>query len=63
MNAIVDKSTVDAIHSTAPVEDKKLRRDVAGIKQFMNLEEIRSVSWCPGKEQLTVCMTEQTESF
>ena len=30
VRAIVDnKSTVDAVHSTAPVEDKKLRRDVA----------------------------------
>ena len=62
VNAIVDKSTVDAIHSTAPVEDKKLRRDVAGIKQFMNLEEIRSVSWCPGKEQLADCMAKRTSS-
>ena len=61
-NAIVDKSTVDDIHSTAPVEDKKLRRDVAKIKQMMNLKEIRSVSWCPGKEQLADCMTKRTAS-
>ena len=63
VNAIVDKSTVDDIHSTAPVEDKKLRRDVTRIKQMMNLKEIRSVSRCSGKEQLIDCMTKQTESF
>ena len=63
VKAIVDnKSTVEAIHSTAPVEDKKLRRDVARIKQMMNLKEIRSVSWCPGKEQLADCMTKRTAS-
>ena len=63
VRAIVDnKSTVDAIHSTAPVEDKKLRRDVARIKQMLNTKEIRSVSWCPGKEQLADCMTKRTAS-
>ena len=63
VNAIVDKSTVDTIHSTAPVEDKKLRRDVAGIKQFMNLEEIRSLFWCSGKKQLDDCLTKRTLSY
>ena len=63
VNTIVDnKSTVDAIHSTAPVEDKKLRRDVARIKQMMSSKEIQSVSWCPGKEQLADCMTKRTAS-
>ena len=63
VKAIVDnKSTVDAIHSTAPVEDKKLRRDVARIKQMLNTKEIQSVSWCPGKEQLADCMTKRTAS-
>ena len=63
VKAIVDnKSTVEAIHSTAPVEDKKLRRDVARIKQMLSLKEIRSVSWCPGKEQLADCMTKRTAS-
>ena len=63
VKAIVDnKSTVDAIHSTAPVEDKKLRRDVARIKQMLSSKEIQSVSWCPGKEQLADCMTKRTAS-
>ena len=63
VKAIVDnKSTVDAVHSTAPVEDKKLRQDVARIKQMLNTKEIQSVSWCPGKEQLADCMTKRTAS-
>ena len=61
VEAIVDnKSTVQAINSTAPVEDKKLRRDISIIKQMLNEKEISSVSWCPGKEQLADCMTKRT---
>ena len=64
VKAIVDnKSTVDAIYSTAPLEDKKLRRDVARIKQMLNRKEIRSVSWCPGREQSADCMTKRTASL
>ena len=37
MNAIVDnKSTVEAVHSTTAVSDKKLRRDIACIKQHLS---------------------------
>ena len=61
VKAIVDNnSTVQAIHSTAPVEDKKLRRDVSLDKQMLNEREIASVSWCPGKDQLADCMTKRT---
>ena len=56
------KSMVDAVHSTAPVEDKKLRRDVGRIKQMLNRNEVKSVSWCPGREQLADCMTKRTAS-
>ena len=47
-------------HSTTPVEDKKLRRDISIIKQMLNEREISSVSWCPGKDQLADCMTKRT---
>ena len=61
VRAIVDnKSTVQAVHSTAPVEDKKLRRDISIIKQMLTEREISSVSWCPGKDQLADCMTKRT---
>ena len=60
VHGIVDnKGTVDAVHSTTNVTDKKLRRDVAGIKQMMSEGEVRKVTWCPGKEQLADCMTKR----
>ena len=63
VKAIVDnKSTIDAIHSTAPVEHKNLRRDVARIKQMLNTKEIHAVTWCPGNEQLADSMTKRTPS-
>ena len=63
VRAVIDnKSTVDAIHSTTSVEDKKLRRDIGMIKQMMNNGEVASVSWCPGKDQLADCMTKRTAS-
>ena len=60
VHGIVDnKGTVDAVHSTTSVSDKKLRRDVAGIKQLLNEGEVGRVSWCSGKEQLADCMTKR----
>ena len=57
VKAVVDnESKVVAINSTAPVDDKKLRRDISIIKQMLSEKEISSVSWCPGKEQLADCM-------
>ena len=64
LRAIVDnKNMVDAIHSTAPVEDKRLRRDVSKIKEMLNTGEVSSVSWCPGKDQLADCMTKRTAPY
>ena len=60
VHGIVDnKGTVDAVHSTTNVSDKKLRRDVAGIKQMMREGEVNKVTWCPGKKQLADCMTKR----
>ena len=56
-----NKLKVDDLHSTAPVEDKNLRRDVARIKQKLNTKEIHAVTWCPGNEQLAG-MTKRTPS-
>ena len=54
----INKSTVDAIHSTASVEDKKLRRDGDRIKQMLIMIVIKSVFWCSGRE-LDDCVTEE----
>ena len=58
VRGIVDnKGTVDAIHSTSSVSDRKLRRDVGSIKQMMCEDDVTAVTWCPGREQLSDCMT------
>ena len=63
VHAWVDsKSTVDAVHSTAPVEDRRLRRDIGILKQTLNSKEITSVRWVPGKQQLADAMTKRTAS-
>ena len=63
VKAIVNNiSMVDAIHFTALVKDKKLRRDVDRIKQMLIMMEIKSVFCCPGRNQLTDCVTKRTAS-
>ena len=58
VEAIIDnKGTVDAIHSTTAVSDKRLRRDISSIKQMMNTKEITRATWCRGKEQIADCLT------
>ena len=60
VHAIVDnRSTVDAVHSTTQVTDKKLRRDVGNLKQQLRTGELSSVTWCPGKDQLADCLTKR----
>ena len=60
VRGIVDnKGTVDAIHSTSSVSDRKLRRDVGSIKQMMCEGDVTAVTWCPGREQLSDCMTKR----
>ena len=41
------------------VVDKKLRLDLAYIKDFMESGTVSNVSWCPGSLQLANCMTKQ----
>ena len=45
-----------ALHSTTQVEDKRLRIDVAYIKDCMTQNEI-NVFWCRGKTMLADCLT------
>lgn len=63
VRAIIDnKSTVDAVHSTAAVSDKKLRRDIGIVKQMLNEGDVTSLAWCQGKDQLADLMTKKTAS-
>ena len=54
------KSTVDAVHSTTLMQDRRLRRDIAIVKQMLNKKEVTSVEWCQGTEQFADGMTKRT---
>ena len=61
--AIVDsRGLVDSAHSTKSVDDKRLRIDIAAIKEFLQKGEINSIRWCPGGLQLSNCMTKKGAS-
>lgn len=60
ITAYVDnRSLVDALHSTKMVDEKRLRIDIASIKQSLQTHEIHNVIWCPGVSQLADCLTKR----
>jgi hypothetical protein len=62
IHAYVDnKSVIDAIHSTKLVDDKRLRIDIAALKESLCATEM-TVKWCPGDKQLSNCMTKRGAS-
>lgn len=63
ITAIVDcKSLVEAVNTTKMVEDKRLRIDLASIKECLDRGLLSSVRWCPGTRQLADCMTKKGAS-
>lgn len=63
ITAFVDnKSVVQAIQSTSLVDDKRLRIDIAAIKEELSTSQIKEVRWCPGEYQLANCMTKKGAS-
>ena len=48
----------NALHSTTLVSNKKLRIDIAAIKQTMTEENV-SVYWMPSTEMLADCLTKK----
>lgn len=63
IRALVDnKSLVEAINSTKPVDDRLLRLNIAAIKQLITESDVESVKWCPGSQQLADCMTKKGAS-
>ena len=60
IRAIVDnKSVIEAINSTKQVNDKRLRLDIAAIKESARKNEITVIKWVPGGKQLVNCMTKR----
>lgn len=60
IHAIVDnKSTVDTVHSTHSVDDKRLRIDVGYVKQLLEQGVISSISWVPGSRMIANVLTKR----
>ena len=53
-----NKSGYDAINSTTAVEEKRLRVDIAAIRECVRNKEI-SVQWVPKEDQLADVLTKQ----
>ena len=63
IEAYVDnKSIIEAILSTRLVDDKRLRVDVAAIKESLQLHDVNKIQWIPGHLQLANPMTKQGAS-
>ena len=51
-----------ALYSTKLVDDKRLRLDIAAIKESVDRNEIATVKWIHGDEQLANCLTKRGAS-
>ena len=51
------KSLVDALESSKQVDGKRLRIEIAILKEMIQKEEISKVSWVPTTHQLSNCLT------
>jgi hypothetical protein len=60
VKVIVDsRDTYDTVHSTVASDNRRLR---SRIKENLNVGEITSLSWKPGREMLADCLTKRTAS-
>lgn len=55
-------SLVDAIKSTKPVSEKRLRLEISGIKELIQTQRVERIQWCNTKEQLADCLTKKGAS-
>ena len=51
-----NKSVIEAVFSTKLVDEKRLRVDIAAIREFLKTNDIRQIKWCAGDSQLANCM-------
>ena len=56
---IDNKSLFDSIHSMKLTNDKRLRVDLATIKEMMEKKELCKVQWIPTSHQLSDCLTKK----
>ena len=56
------KSLCDNLHSTKAVEEKRLRLDIASIRQYLSERVVRSVNCLPNDRQIAVWFTKRGAS-
>ena len=62
INCITDSSSlVQHLHTSKMSSDQRLRVDMSRLREMVREREI-TVSWCPGKLQLSDCLTKNTAS-
>ena len=54
-----NKSVTQAICSTKLVDDKRLRLNIASVKESMENNELSGIKWIPSEDQLDNCMTKR----
>ena len=52
----------DNINSTSQADDLKLRREVASIREQLELKEVEEIKWTPTHLQLADCLTKAQAS-
>lgn len=57
-----NKSLVDALHSCKNVDDRRLRIDIAVLRDMLERGEIGEVSWVDTSQQLADCLTKKGAS-
>ena len=56
------QSVLNAVHSMTALLDKRLRVDVAILREMIGKGEIEKVTWVPNKDQLADCLTKRGSS-
>ena len=51
-----------ALYSTKAVQDKRLRVDIASLREMLERQELDQVCWIQSSDQLADCLTKKTAS-
>ena len=57
-----NKSLVDALYSSHLIEDKRLRIDMALMKDMIGKKDVSEVMWVDSSQQLANCLTKRGAS-
>lgn len=56
------RNLYESLHSTKPVEEKRLRIDIATLQEMIQKREVTRIDWIPGDCQLADCLTKRGAS-